>query len=80
LYEEDIEFKKMNDSIFDEKSLKTVREISKEVLSIRENILHIFNILEQRTHVAKLHLESYKTLKFETEKLLSEIKTKINEQ
>ncbi len=77
---DDAEFNKMNNTIFDEKSLKTVREISNEIVSIRENTLHIFNILEQRTHIAKLHLESYKTLKSETEKLLSELKIQNNEQ
>jgi hypothetical protein len=72
---DDADFNKLNNTIFDEESLKTVRETSDELLSIRENTLHIFNILEQRTHIAKLHVESYKTLKSETEKLLSELET-----
>jgi hypothetical protein len=76
----DADFNKLNNTIFDEKSLKKVREISSETISKRENTLLIFNILEQRTHIAKLHLESYKTLKSDTEKLLSELKTQNNEQ
>ena len=71
----DTKFNEMNNAIFDEKSLKTVHEISNEIVLKRENTLHIFNILEQRTHIAKLHLESYKTLKAETKKLLSELKS-----
>ena len=76
---DDADFNKLNNTIFDEEALKTVREISNEVVLQRENTLLIFNILEQRTHIAKLHLESYKTLKSETEKLLSELETQNNE-
>jgi hypothetical protein len=70
----------MNDLIFDEKSLSIVRQISKKVLSISENTLHLFNILEQRTYTAEYQMEMYKTLQFEKEKMLSEIRTQINKQ
>ena len=68
----------MNSKIFDKKSLTTVRATSENLLSNPDNMLHLFNLLEQRTYVAMGHAELYKTIKLETEELLSDLKTQIN--
>ena len=75
----DVEFNEINSTIFDYKSLNELRNTSEHVISVNENTLHIFNILEQRTLIAKSHLDTYLALKIETESLLSEIKLQIKE-
>jgi len=78
LEEDDPRLEKMNSKIFDKKSLTTVRATSENLLSNPDNMLHLFNLLEQRTYVAMGHAELYKTIKLETEELLSDLKTQIN--
>ncbi|WMI67776.1 DUF6090 family protein [Mangrovimonas sp. YM274] len=75
LDEDDSDLKTINDAIFNEKSLGRIRQISKNELSTDSNMLHLFNLLEQRTIVAMSHMELYKTVQKNTEQLLSDIKT-----
>jgi len=77
LEEDDPELEKMNSQIFNKKSLVNLRTTSEKVLSNPDNALHLFNLLEQRTYVAMMHMELYKTIKLETEELLSDIKTEV---
>lgn len=74
--EGDPELKKMNDLIFDNKSLATIKATSKDILSEPDNVLHMFNLVEQRTFVAMGHMEIYKTIDLQTIKLLSILKAK----
>jgi hypothetical protein len=37
----------------------------------------LFNLIEQKTGIATGHAELYKTIKLETEELLSDIKTQV---
>ncbi len=75
---DDPKLEKMNNQIFNKKSLATLRTTSEKVLSNPDNALHLFNLLEQRTYVAMGHAELYKTIQLETEELLSDLKTQIN--
>lgn len=69
---------KFNQQIFDDESIKTLKATSETKLADPGNALHLFNVLQERIHVAESHMERYEQLQTETNQLLRAIKTELN--
>lgn len=77
---EESDFTFLNDSIFGSDSLKELRLTSNKMFSNPENTLHIFNVLELRTLVAKRQKEAYEQLKVKTKKLIHTINEEVDDK
>lgn len=71
---DDPEVAKINDRIFDDESLKNLRLASQSTLSDPQKSLHLFNVLEERMHVADGHRNIYEKLQIQTRQLQEALK------
>lgn len=69
---------KINQQIFDDESIKNLKATSEKKLADPGNALHLFNVLQERIHIAEGHQERYKQLQTETTNLLVAIKAELN--